>query len=407
MFDLFSEIGQTLRQNKLRTALTGVSVTWGVFMLIVLLSVTQGLNNNFNEMFSDVNEARISVRSGFTAKPYHGHREGREIQFKQQDMSALTKANPQYVREVSSTIDGLAGTIKAGTNSVQTTYTGVYPQELKNQHVELKWGRPINDRDIESRTKVMILPSSYAEQLFPPDGAKASGSLVTYHDLAFRIVGVYDSRWDRSVYIPFSTAHNMAADKSNIGDLEVNLQNVTTEADGSDAETAVRNTLAQIHDFDPDDSSALWIFNRFQNNLQARSAQDVMLIGVWVLGILTLLTGIVGISNIMFVSVRERTHEIGIRRAIGAKPRNILTQVLAESVAITVIFGYIGIVLGNVVTQIIGHAVSEMDVLKNPSIGLSVAIQVTVVLVISGALAGMLPARRALKIKPVEALRDE
>ncbi len=199
----------------------------------------------------------------------------------------------------------------------------------------------------------------------------------------------------------------MASDRKDLGELSVNLMNVTTEEDGKEAEKLVKNTLAKSHNFNPDDESAIWISNYFTNALTAKKGMAILDVGVWVLGILTLLTGIVGISNIMFVSVRERTHEIGIRRAIGAKPRKILIQILSEAVAITLIFGYIGIVLGTVVTQVIATVVGDDGPLENPTVSLSIAVEVTVVLVLAGALAGLFPALKALKVKPVEALRDE
>lgn len=199
----------------------------------------------------------------------------------------------------------------------------------------------------------------------------------------------------------------MSKEKDDVGALTVNLRNVRTAEDGSRAEEGIRQTLAQTHNFDPADESAVWIANRFNNSLQSQTAMGILNTAVWILGMLTLLTGVVGISNIMFVSVRERTHEIGIRRAIGAKPRAILTQVIAESVAITVLFGYIGIVFGTAVSQLLAMVLSSVEFLKNPTVSLSIAVEVTVVLVIAGALAGLFPAMRALKVKPVEALRDE
>ncbi len=199
----------------------------------------------------------------------------------------------------------------------------------------------------------------------------------------------------------------MATEKDDVGALTVNLKNVHTEGDGRNAEDGIRRTLAQIHGFDPEDESAVWIANRFTDSLQGAAAMSILNTAVWVLGILTLLTGIVGISNIMFVSVRERTHEIGIRRAIGARPRAILTQVITESVAITVLLGYVGIDLGTAVTQLLSMVLADVPFLKNPTVSLTIAVEVTAVLIVAGALAGLFPAMRALKVKPVEALRDE
>ena len=185
------------------------------------------------------------------------------------------------------------------------------------------------------------------------------------------------------------------------------LKNVMDEADGNHAETEIRRTLASSHDFAPDDESAVWLWNQFSQGMRGLAAMSILNISIWLLGLLTLLSGVVGISNIMFVSVKERTHEIGIRRAIGAKPRSILSQVIAESVAITTLFGYIGIVLGTLATGVLNAIFGDTDFISNPTVSLSVAFQVTLVLIAAGALAGLFPALKALKVKPVEALRDE
>ncbi|MDE6578571.1 MAG: FtsX-like permease family protein, partial [Muribaculaceae bacterium] len=272
---------------------------------------------------------------------------------------------------------------------------------------EIKEGRFINSRDMSEASKVMVIPQYYARQLFPPEGRNALGGRVNCAGLSFLIVGVYDSEWNRDIYIPFTTARMLSSDREDLGSLTVSLKNVSSEEDGKAAEEGIKKTLSNLHNFDPQDDNAVYISNYYTNALSAQGAMGILEISVWVLGILTLLTGIVGVSNIMFVTVRERTHEIGIRRAIGAKPRKIITQVIMESVVITVTFGYIGIVLGMVVSQVIAHIVGSGGILRNPTVSLSIAFEVTLVLIISGALAGLFPALKALKVKPVEALRDE
>ena len=408
MRDLISEILQTLSHNKLRTSLTGLSVSWGIFMLIVLLSMARGVTNSFEENIASGSHANMRVWGGMTSKPYHGNREGRRINLKEREMGVLEDEHPQYIKEVSSVIYGNNDTISTATKSVSTSYTGVYPSYIKTiAALDIVDGRNINDNDMKRISKVMLLPIEYAKQLFPPEGKGAVGQRVTCARLSFQIIGVYEGRWSRDVYIPFTTAQMMAKDKDRLGSMTVSLQNVKTEEDGDKAEEGIRNTLAQSYDFDPKDESAVWINNRFNQSLQEGTAMSMLNIGVWILGILTLLTGVVGISNIMFVSVRERTHEIGIRRAIGAKPRSILSQILAESVAITLLFGYIGIVFGTLVSQLLAMAFADVPFLKNPTVSLSIAFEVTAVLVIAGAFAGLVPALKALKVKPVEALRDE
>ncbi|MDE6077345.1 MAG: ABC transporter permease [Muribaculaceae bacterium] len=407
MIDLINEIMQTLRNNKVRTVLTGIAVTWGVFMLIVLLGVARGVTNSFDSQMMQDNTTRLRVFGGRTSVPWEGNREGRRIRLEESDLQKVPAGAPKYVESVTTRINGGA-TVSTSKAKVNQSYTGAFPQIVKELgNFELTEGRFLNEPDIENTRKVAVLPKYYITQLFPPDGNDALGKEVTINGLAFKVVGIYDSRWNRDIYIPFTTARLMAPDRKDLGELSVNLMNVTTEEDGKEAENLVKNTLAKSHNFNPDDESAIWISNYFTNALTAKKGMAILDVGVWVLGILTLLTGIVGISNIMFVSVRERTHEIGIRRAIGAKPRKILTQILSEAVAITLIFGYIGIVLGTVVTQVIATVVGDDGPLENPTVSLSIAVEVTVVLVLAGALAGLFPALKALKVKPVEALRDE
>lgn len=406
MTDLAREILQTLGHNKLRTALTGIAVTWGIFMLIVLLSMARGVTNSFESNMVANNSAQIRVFAGKTSVPYKGNREGRYIQFDDTDLREVPAKNDRYVESVESTVSG-GGKISTPKGQVSENYQGVYPSYLNPSRGEIVKGRFINERDLEEKAKVIVVPQYYMAQLFPPDGENALGRRVTVNNLSFKIVGIYDSKWNKSVFIPFTTARTLSADSRWLDNMSFNLKDVHTEADGEQAEEGIRGTLSEIHNFDPKDDNAVWISNYFTNSLKAKGAMGILDMSVWVLGILTLLTGIVGISNIMFVTVKERTHEIGIRRAIGAKPRKILTQVIAESVSITVIFGYIGIVLGTVVTQIIASVVGDDGPLLNPTVSLTIAFEVTLVLIIAGALAGLFPALKALKVKPVEALRDE
>lgn len=405
MIDLLREISQTLKHNKLRTALTGIAVTWGIFMLIVLLGVARGVTNNFDYEMGSRNTAQLRVWGGTTSVSYKGNREGRRIIMEDGDMTILPEQNHGFVKNVISRING-SGKISTSKAVVSTSYSGVYPEEfVSGRHGDITEGRFINEHDMQRKEKVMVIPQYYASQLFPPDGKKALGGRLNCNGLSFLVVGIYESRWNRDMYIPFTTARMMSADRKSLGTLTVDLKNVHTEQDGTEAEDGVRGTLAKNHNFSPDDENAVYISNSFKNALTAKSAMGILNTSVWTLGILTLLTGIVGISNIMFVTVRERTHEIGIRRAIGAKPYQILSQVIVESVLITLLFGYFGIVIGMVVTQAVAETAG--DYLRNPTVSLTIASEVTVVLVLAGAFAGLFPALKALKVKPVEALRDE
>ncbi len=405
MFDLANEILQTMRHNKLRTTLTGLSVAWGIFMLITLVSVANGITRSFKEEMMNSDSQKISIWGGTTTKPYHGYREGRNIDLKNKDIDILSHEQRDVVQEVTSELNGTQSGISTNTTNVQAGFTGVFPSALGLNNLELIDGRFISQGDIDKKAKVMVLPKEYAEQLFPPDGKKAVGQRVECAGLSFLVIGVYESH-RRTIYIPYSTARVFSSDNTNLDQIILLLNGVTEIEQADNIEKDVRHTLASAHDFDPDDESGVWIWNAVSQALTVQGAIGILNIGVWVLGLLTLLSGIIGISNIMFVSVKERTHEIGIRRAIGAKPVKILTQILTESVVITTLFGYIGIVMGTALTEVLASTVGQ-GMFDYAHVDLRIAIQVTVVLIVAGALAGLFPALKALKVKPVEALRDE
>ena len=407
MFDLFHEILQTLQHNKLRTTLTGFAVAWGIFMLIVLLGMGNGVTNSFREEVMKPGSQKINIWGGRTSKPYHGYREGRDIPLKSGDITQIETEHDDFVSEANSTIYGNNPTITAGTRSISSSYIGVYPSEFISSggNKTMAKGRFINDRDMSTQAKVVVLSERDEQRLFPDEDGL--GKYVNISGLSFKVIGVYTARWSRNIYIPFTTAKMLAGNNDRLGSVSVLLKNVSTEEDGNNAEKELRKTLAARHDFNPDDESAVWIWNQFSQGMKGMAGMNILTTSIWILGLLTLLSGVVGISNIMFVSVKERTHEIGIRRAIGARPRSILIQVIAESVAITTLFGYIGIVLGTAVTQILDMAFGDNDFIKNPTVSISIAIQVTIVLIVAGAFAGLFPALKAIKVKPVEALRDE
>lgn len=405
MFDLANEILQTMRHNKLRTTLTGLSVAWGIFMLITLVSVANGITCSFKEEMMNSDSQKISIWGGTTTKPYHGYREGRNIDLKNKDIDILSHEQRDVVQEVTSELNGTQSGVSTNTTNVQAGFTGVFPSALGLNNLELIDGRFISQSDIDKKAKVMVLPKEYAEQLFPPDGKKAVGQRVECAGLSFLVIGVYESH-RRTIYIPYSTARVFSSDNTNLDQIILLLNGVTEIEQADNIEKDVRHTLASAHDFDPDDESGVWIWNAVSQALTVQGAIGILNIGVWVLGLLTLLSGIIGISNIMFVSVKERTHEIGIRRAIGAKPVKILTQILTESVVITTLFGYIGIVMGTALTEVLASTVGQ-GMFDYAHVDLRIAIQVTVVLIVAGALAGLFPALKALKVKPVEALRDE
>lgn len=407
MFDLASEIMATLRNNKLRTALTGFAVSWGIFLLIVLLSVSRGLVNGMDAMFGQRDTETVSIRGGYAQKAFKGLKENRRIKLRDNDLGVLASQNANVVSEVTAQISNDTAKVTSAKDYLTEGYRGVYPAELRNSGLDLMKGRFINQNDINQGRRVVVLHEESANTLFG-ETVDPIGQLVKISDLSFTVVGTYKQEWRRDVFIPYTTARAMSGGSDRVNNITVKLRNVSSIAESDDAEHSFTSTLGRQHTFAEDDSGALWIWNRFSDYMRQATAMGAIGMAVWIIGLLTMLSGIVGVSNIMFVSVRERTHEIGVRRAIGARPASILRQIILESVVITTLFGYIGIILGMLAAEGISMLLSGGNSpIKDPTVDISIALQVTLVLIVAGALAGLFPAMKSLKIKPVEALRDE
>lgn len=405
MFDLISEIWQTMRTNKLRTALTGLAVAWGIFMLIILLGISKGVLTSFQSSSLAQSPNKINVWPGNTSKPYKGLKEGRYIQLRDRNLHEIEDENRNDVASATAQVSR-SGTISTTRDYISTSYTGAFPGVAKQEQLPMIYGRFINEKDLNEMRKVIVFNKKDAETLFK-DVSSSIGKTVDVNGIAFTVVGIYEHEWRSGTYIPYTTARALSGYNDRVNSIQVDIKGVKTIEDAERVENNIKSTLAKYNRFDPDDESAVWMWNRFSSYLNNQEALGVLNAAMWVIGLLTLITGIVGVSNIMFVSVRERTHEIGIRRAIGARPHNILSQVIIESVAMTTIFGYIGILLGTIGNEIMAHVFADGDFIKDPRVDLSLALEVTAVLIVAGALAGIFPAMRALKIRPVEALRTE
>ncbi|MDE7345846.1 MAG: ABC transporter permease [Muribaculaceae bacterium] len=405
MLDLIREISQTIKNNKLRTALTGIAVAWGIFMLIVLLGAARGVINSYENESSSSSVNSIRLWSGTTSMPYKGYKDGRWIRLQDKDMDAISG-------EVSAVSDVAISTSASGFNIVGPKdyisggFEAVYPDEARTQRIFDIDGRFINQKDINDHRRVIVISRDNAALLFG-DADEALGREVRAIGLSWKVVGVYTHRWRKSSFVPYTTYKAITGGDGYVDQMTVRVEGIATADEAEETESQVRSVLARRHEFDSSDSNAVWIWNQFAGYLKQGQAMIYLNLAVWVIGILTLLTGIVGVSNIMFVSVRERTHEIGIRRAIGAKPGSIIVQILAESVAITALFGYIGLVAGMAVLQVLDALLGDSQGFSNPTVDISIAVQVTVALIVAGAVAGLFPALKATKVKPVEALRDE
>lgn len=405
MFDLIREISQTISNNKLRTALTGLAVAWGIFMLIVLLGAARGVVNSFQDQASTSSVNSIRLWSGTTSMPYKGYKDGRWVRMHQKDMDAIESEVPA-AKDVAITTTVSGHSIVGPKDYISASLDAVYPDEARSQRITDIKGRFINQKDISDLRRTIVLHRDNAKLLFG-DADKALGQEVQVAKLSWKVVGVYEHRWRKSTFIPYTTYKAISGADGYVDQMTVRVDGIASEDEADATETQIRSVLARRHEFNPEDSNAVWVWNQFANYLKQSQGMVYLNLAVWVIGILTLLTGIVGVSNIMFVSVRERIHEIGIRRAIGAKPKNIIVQILAESVAITALFGYIGLVAGMAVLQVLNIFLGDAQGFKNPTVDISIAVQVTIALILAGAIAGLFPALKATKVKPVEALRDE
>ena len=418
MIDIWQEIYSTIKRNKLRTFLTGFAVAWGIFMLIVLLGAGNGLIHAFEQSASERAMNSIKIFPGWTSKSYDGLKEGRRVQLDNKDVDATNRYFPDHVINTGGTVWQGGVNLSFGQEYVSLSLSGVYPNHTEVEVVKLFKGRFINEIDIRERRKVIVLHKKTAEILFDKTHTDPIGQFVNAGNVVYQVVGLYNDKGDSGdsdAYIPFSTLQTIYNKGDKLNNLIMTTKNLETIEANEKFETYYRKVLGANHRFDPTDHSAIWIWNRFTNYLQQQGSA-MLRIAIWVIGIFTLLSGIVGVSNIMLITVKERTREFGIRKALGAKPLSILWLIIVESVTITTIFGYIGMVAGIGATEWMNNAFGNqtMDtgmwtetVFLNPTVDIRIAIQATLTLIIAGTLAGLFPARKAVSFRPIEALRAD
>ena len=411
--ELLNEIWQTARRNKLRTTLTGFAVAWGIFMLIVLLGAGNGLINANLKQSGRFLSSSMVVYGGYTSKPYQGLKEGRNIRLHERDMEITETEFTQNVDEVGAQYNTSA-TISFGQQYISTSISGVYPNHTKINKVEMLQGRFINENDVKENRKVLVLGNKQVKEL-----KCQIGDFVNVGDFAFKVVGVYKENENgrAEVFSSYSAIKRIfGANTDDAGRIEFTFHGLSTEKANEDFEKDYRRRLNAEHQAHPDDEDAVWLWNRFTQNLQMEKGIGIIRTALWIVGLFTLLSGIVGVSNIMLITVKERTHEFGIRKAIGAKPWSILKLIITESVIITTFFGYFGMVLGVAANEYmdatIGHETIDTGLFKatmflNPTVGLDVCIEATLVMIIAGTIAGLIPAFKASRIRPIEALRAD
>ncbi|WP_418331923.1 ABC transporter permease [Segatella sp.] len=416
---LLSEVWSTSKRNKLRTSLTGFAVAWGIFMLIFLLGAGNGLINAQLQQSTRFLANSMRVFPGETSKAYKGLKEGRSITLNDRDILISNQTYGQYVDDVGGRLEQYNVNINYGDNYVASqSLVGVAPTHPKIDKTEMIAGRFINEIDMKEQRKNVVLSRSQTKELCK-DYRSLVGKNVKISNLNFQVVGIYkddESRNNTEAFIAYSTIKTIYAKGDDAGSLEFTIKNLKTREDNKQFEKNYRASINNNHQAAPDDERTIWLWNRYMDNIQMNQGIAIMQTALWIVGLFTLLSGIVGVSNIMLITVKERTREFGVRKAIGAKPWSILKLIITESIIITSFFGYIGMVCGVAANEImdatIGHTTIDTGLFKaamfvNPTVGIGTCIGATITIVIAGTIAGLIPAIKAARIRPIEALRAE
>ena len=420
MRDSLKEIWTTLSHNKLRTSLTGFAVAWGIFMLIALLGAGNGLLHALLSNMSEVETNSMEVWPGRMTKSYGGLKEGTWLSFDMKDVELLRSAAFSDVIDIVSPQTSTSATVTYGREHVSSNINGFTSERKTIDNIRMEYGRFINQDDEKERSKVLVVGSRMAINLLGGDETnyrRIIGRNVIVNGLSFKVVGIFhtDESYDfNDSYAPFEVVRMLRGGDDHIDGITFTFHGIRTEKQNDRFEARLKKAIAVTHYAAPDDSGVAYVWSRFTNNMQMNKAMRYVRIALWILGIFTLVSGIVGVSNIMLISVKERTHEFGIRRALGARPWNIIRMVMLESVLITTFFGYWGMFAGIVfcewMDQTVGSSVVDIGVFQqqvfiDPTVDLRTCLQATVVMIVAGALAGFFPASNAAKVKPIEALR--
>ena len=388
-------------------------------MLIFLLGAGNGLINAQLQQSTRFLANSMRVFPGETSKAYKGLKEGRSITLNDKDILISNKTYGQYVDDVGGRLEQYNVNINYGDNYVASqSLVGVAPTHPKIDKTEMIAGRFINEIDMKEQRKNVVLSRSQAKELCK-DYRSLVGKNVKISNLNFQVVGIYkddESRNNTEAFIAYSTIKTIYAKGDDAGSLEFTIKNLKTREDNKQFEKNYRASINNNHQAAPDDERTIWLWNRYMDNIQMNQGIAIMQTALWIVGLFTLLSGIVGVSNIMLITVKERTREFGVRKAIGAKPWSILKLIITESIIITSFFGYIGMVCGVAANEImdatIGHTTVDTGLFKaamfvNPTVGLGTCIGATITIVIAGTIAGLIPAIKAARIRPIEALRAE
>ena len=409
--DSYREIADSLVRNRSRSLLTGFGVFWGIFMLLFLMGGGDGLKQLVTKEFEGFATNTTIMFSSNTTKPWQGLKQGRYWNLTYTDIDRMKQMVPE-LETVTPIISSWGQTAVNGANSINSNVKGMYADYRKIEEPQLRYGRFLNESDIIQERKVCVIGKRIYEGLFP-DGGDPCGAFIRVGSVYYQVVGVdfsagnmsINGSADQTISIPITIAQKIFHRGNNIDMLCVTGKSGVRM---SSLEDRMRQILARQHNFDPTDKQAVFIIN----TEQMFSIMDNLFNGlnflIWLVGLGTILAGIIGVSNIMMVTVRERTTEIGIRRAIGATPRDILSQIILESIALTMVAGSLGIVFAVQMLRLTQAIVNHMpNMSASFQIGFWTAIIAVLLLTVLGVVAGLAPATRAMAIKPVDAMRDE
>lgn len=412
MVDFFQEILPTIAKNKLRTFLTGFTVAWGLLLLIILLAFGNGLKNGVMENFSGRAKNSIAVLPGRTSVGYDGFAPGRQIKFDSKDyelvcneLKGVIKATPRIVESSTLSYGG-----EYGVWDIEGTNGNIV--EIRN--ITMESGRFINEFDNLERRKVIVINKEIKRVLFK--NQDPLGKFIAAGDIMYEVVGVFDktNRFQdkQETYIPLALSQTLYSEGDEFQVIDFLVKGLDSKEANERYNTYLRHKFAELHRFDPNDRSALFVKNTYEQAMQFTQIIQLIEVFMLIVGLASLLAGIVGVSNIMVITVKERTKEIGIRKAIGAGPRPLIMQIVLESLLITAISGYIGMFIGIGLTEYVNNNYLSnrpdgLIVFKDPSVNMWVIVGATAIIVVSGVMAGLIPALKAAKIKPVVAMRAD
>ncbi len=414
MFNIerWQEIFQAVAKNKLRTFLTGISVASGIFILVILLGVGKGLQNGIEKQFERDADGIIEVWSGTTAKEYKGLNPGREIQFHDSDYEISVQKFGEQLEKKASTYNVWNGIVTYGKESGNYQYRGVYPDYQAIENATVVLGRFVNTNDLANNEKVAVIGQKLKQDLFKDKNPL--GELINIASINFKVVGVFTDpageREETRIYLPLTTVQKAFGAGDKISNLFYTLKKKDNYEEALAESKKFTVGLGQIlkskNTIAPDDESAIGINNSIEQAKQFYDLNLYIRLFFWWVGICTIIAGVVGVSNIMLIIVKERTKEIGIRKALGASPVSIIGMILHESIFITTIAGFVGLLMSLLLLELAGPQIKS-EYFLNPQVDFSIALTTLILLVVAGAIAGFFPAYRAAKIKPIVALRDE